>query len=209
MALRRTSITLTLEREVTGTDGAPERLRLGATFEVPAEGPNGEALREALTRLREEIGELAGAGPGPRGARRSLEELIETYRPRQAELVELLREDGEISAPEAELLQAHLAKAPATTGPSPSLPVGVPPPTDRPIAAMPLENDRAPSTPRPVAQLLEQYRITSLKQAGAVRARRQISFEEYMALKRHFGAEAPPPPPSPGGTSEAHPSGGG
>jgi hypothetical protein len=33
---------------------------------------------------------------------------------------------------------------------------------------------------------LRVYQINSLKQAGAVRARREISFSEYMALKRHF-----------------------
>ena len=31
-----------------------------------------------------------------------------------------------------------------------------------------------------------EYAVDSLKQAGAVRARREISFAEYMALKRHF-----------------------
>jgi hypothetical protein len=104
-------------------------------------------------------------------------------------------------------LLGHLGKLPP--GPAPELAPGVPPPTDRPIAAMPLEADRTPSTPRPTGQLLDQYRIESLKQAGAVRARRQISFEEYMALKRHFSAQAAGGAPTDGVPSESHPTGGG
>jgi hypothetical protein len=153
---------------------------------------------------------LAGPGPGTRTGTRPLEELVETYRPRQAELVDLLREDGEISAPEAELLNGYLARLGGAATPEDLLPAGIPPPTDRPIAAMPLEVDRAPVVPRPVGQLLDQYRIESLKQAGAVRARRQISFEEYMALKRHFSAASPPAPvpsPSEGDASESHATG--
>jgi hypothetical protein len=61
--------------------------------------------------------------------------------------------------------------------------------------------DRTPSSPRPVDELVRTYRIESIKQAGAVRARRQISYEEYMALKRHFQSE--PPVPVPPVTSEA------
>jgi hypothetical protein len=49
-----------------------------------------------------------------------------------------------------------------------------------------------------VEELLHTYQITSLRQAGAVRARRQISFDEYMSLKRHFAAsEAGAPDPGP------------
>jgi hypothetical protein len=73
-------------------------------------------------------------------------------------------------------------------------PRAVPPPSvvDRPLAAAPVGVDRSLPPARPVADLLREFGITSLKQAGAVRARRQISFAEYMALKRHF--ESGPPP---------------
>jgi hypothetical protein len=209
VTLRRTSTSLGLEREVTGPGGAPERLRLSARFESGSPDdapPNPEALREALDALRAEMDDLVGRPESARGGLRPLEELVETYRPRQAELVELLQEDGEISVPEAELLHSYLARAAAAPDEVRPPPPGVPPPTDRPIAAMPLEHDRSPSTPRPIAQLLEIYRIQTLKQAGAVRARRQISFEEYMALKRHFSvAEAAPTPV----VSESHPPGSG
>jgi hypothetical protein len=44
-----------------------------------------------------------------------------------------------------------------------------------------------------VPELLRTFQIETLRQAGAVRARRQISFEEYMALKRHFEAASAGP----------------
>jgi hypothetical protein len=212
---RRTSITLDLERELLGPGGVPERIRISARFD--AEGgdpvpPTPEELREALDRLRTDLEGIAGSAPKVRGGTRPIEELVETYRPRQTELVELLREDGEISLPEAQLLHGYLAQiatAPAIDRPEAP---GVPAPTDRPIAAVPLETDRSPTTPRPVVRLLEQYHIETLKQAGAVRARRQISFEEYMALKRHFSAAAPPDAARStpeGGASEPHATGGG
>ncbi|MCI4366223.1 MAG: hypothetical protein L3K08_00555 [Thermoplasmata archaeon] len=203
MALRRTSITLGLEREVSNPEGPPERVRLSASFEVEDDGPTSEELRAALDRLRGQLEEIAGGRSGVRAGTRALDELVETYRPRQSELVELLQEDGEISLPEAALLHTYLAQLAVRAEPMAGLPPGVPPPTDRPIAAMPLENDRTPSTPRSIPQLLGQYRIETLKQAGAVRARRQISFEEYMALKRHFSAA----PATPEGSSEPHAAG--
>ncbi len=185
MTLRRTAITLRVEREVDGPGGLRERLALEATLEG-GEGAGGEGgveeLRSALARLRAEMDALA---PSASGGPRSLDELVETYRPRQRELVALLEADGEITGPEANLLLAHLAQG----GGDGSAGSGLPPPTDRPIAALPLENDRTPSTPRPISRLLSEYRIETLKQAGAVRARRQISYEEYMALKRHFSAQ--------------------
>jgi hypothetical protein len=195
MTLRRTSLTLGLERDSAGPGGASERIRISATYDA-GEDPSSlglEELRSALARLREELDGIAGGRTGER----PLDELVETYRPRQAELVDLLREEGEISGPEAERLQGYLAQLPAAAEPPRPMPSDLPPPTDRPIAAMPLENDRTPTTPRPVALLLDQYRIETLKQAGAVRARRQISFEEYMALKRHFSAAPVPVTPGP------------
>ncbi len=70
----------------------------------------------------------------------------------------------------------------------------VPPPrpsfTDQPLAAAPIVAERSLEGARSVSELRRTYQIDTLKQAGAVRARRQISFAEYMALKRHFEAEA-------------------
>ncbi len=127
---------------------------------------------------------------------RDLRELIETYRPRQPELVDLLRDEGELTPTEHVRLRTHLAGGSSSEPPSrgrPPVPVEEPrlPYADRPIASAPIEAG-APAPPgRPVPELLRVYEITSLKQAGAVRARRQISFAEYMALKRHFeGAES-------------------
>jgi len=194
MESRTRPTSLSVERELLGPSGVVEHVRM--TMWLTAEGgpePTPEQLRELLTKLRARLDTAIGAPPGAEGPR-SLEELVETYRPRQAELVELLRADGEISEAEAALLRAHLAGVPPIL-PAPApvpLPAAVaepaPSPADRPLAAMPLANDRTPSVPRPIPDLLAEYRIENLKQAGAVRARRQISYEEYMALKRHFAA---------------------
>lgn len=189
---------LSVEREVLGADGAPRRVRLTARIPSPA-GTDGEpALRlgEELKTLSRQVDEaIAAAGwvpsTPPRGER-GLEELVETYRPRQPELLDLLRAEGELTLSEYDRLKAHLAGTLPVSVAVPTPGSVEPPVTDRPLAALPLANDRTPTTPRPVVELLSQYRIESLKQAGAVRARRQISYEEYMALKRHFAGEATP-----------------
>jgi hypothetical protein len=195
----RTAVTISVERELASADGSVERVRLSATLEGRPggeDGPTVDELRAGLARLRSELDALAEGSKLPIPPPRSIEELVETYRPRQEELVALLEAEHEISGPEARLLRSYLAaggvvsSAPRTDAPT------LPPIQDRPIAAAPLESDRTPSTPRPIPQLLELYRIETLKQAGAVRARRQISYEEYMALKRHFSVGTPEPPPA-------------
>jgi hypothetical protein len=198
---RRTDYEISVERELMGGDpDRPVRARLSARI-VPSEGahaPTPEELREALNGLREELAAAAGEPAGPPRADRPLPELIETYRPRQVELVELLHEEGELSHGEHALLREYLAARGASPPPAPG-PAAVREPTDRPLAAAPLAHEPASGTPRPVPELLQRYQISTLKQAGAVRARRQISFEEYMALKRHFDqAAASMPSPSPG-----------
>jgi hypothetical protein len=110
---------------------------------------------------------------------RTVDELIQAYRPRQVELVDLLREDGEISIQESERMKAHLERHPENLTRSLSVP---------PARARGKE-EGIPAMPRPVGELIDTYRIESLRQAGAVRARRQISFAEYMSLKRHFSEE--------------------
>jgi len=204
----RRELVLTVEREVPGPDGVPRRVAVSARYDLAgrAAPPTPEELGEAVRALDRELeAAIARAGfPAPPVRRdRELVELVETYRPRQAELVDVLEEDGELTPTEAQALRAHVASAPppyvSPGRETPSSPVPEVPLTDRPLAALPLSNDRAPSTPRPVAELLRLYRIESLKQAGAVRGRRQISYDEYMALKRHFapdGTKSDPAAPS-------------
>lgn len=179
---------LSVEREVTDRAGMARRIRLTAEFESEGGAPPTPAeLGRALRALDEELdkgrAEAGFRGP-PARAERTLEELMEAYRPRQPELVELLRSEGEISEAEAELLRAAL-------GPMPAVEL---PPAGGSLAAMPLSTERPTSGgARSVEELLRVYQIGSLKQAGLVRARRQISFDEYMSLKRHYGAEERPP----------------
>jgi hypothetical protein len=190
--LRRTQIELAVERDVADADGIVRRFRLVGHYPIDGTDPTPEELAPILRSLSEELDRSLPAGTSSSGRPdRSLTELVETYRPRQPELLDLLLEDREITDGEFTLLQRHLAEKGSAASAEPL-------PTDRPIAAAPLALDRTPITPRPIDELLRLYRIESLKQAGAVRARRQISYEEYMALKRHFGATettAPATPP--------------
>jgi len=166
-----------------GPDGGVARLT--ARFETGPDGagPTPAELKTALEKLTADLDAVVGvplaAAPAAR-TDRDVVELVETYRPRQRELVDLLLADGEITATEHARLTEHLAgtlRAPAAR------PVAEP---DHPLAAAPAAADSALPPARTVAELLRTYQISSLKQAGAVRARRQISFAEYMALKRHF-----------------------
>ncbi len=126
---------------------------------------------------------------------RSFSELVDTYRPRQRELVDLLRDEGELTAGEHARLVEYLA-AERAARPETSAPVRVSEterliatvPIDRPVAPPPARGSpgSGPERVRPVAELLAIYQIATLRQAGAVRGRRQISFAEYMALKQHF-----------------------
>lgn len=179
MASRRKEYELSVEQELPAAlDGARRHARLTARFSrepgeaEPTDAELAGALRELTDRLAR-ASETAGVGRGPsaRGPDRPLPELLETYRPRQFELVELLHADGEVSDGEYQVLRAHVREHPVEAGVAPSAPLPVAP-------------SRAGA--RSVEELLRTYQISSLRQAGAVRARRQISFEEYMSLKRHF-----------------------
>lgn len=191
VALRRRETEISLERPL-GPEGRNGGVvRVSVRLEPGPEGaaPSAGQLVEALEGLRADLDALLGAPiaalPADRPDR-DVVELVETYRPRQRELVDLLREEGEITSAEHVRLTEYLAtlrlSSPAAAAPAPR----PEPRFDQPIAAVPIAADRSPETSRPVSELLRQYQIESLKQAGAVRARRQISFEEYMALKRHF-----------------------
>jgi hypothetical protein len=200
--LRRT-VELSLERPVGAAGPSGGVARLTARFEVAPgeEGPGPSELRRALDELATELDALVGA---PLAAApiaqtdRGVEELVQAYRPRQRELVDLLRDEGEISPAEHGRLVQYLLGREESRSP---VPAALPLPIDRPLAAAPVAADRSLPPARPVPELLREYSIASLKQAGAVRARRQISFAEYMALKRHFegsgaGGEPGGPPSS-------------
>ena len=208
MSPRRRDLELSVERSL-GPDRGGSTVRLTVRFDPGGDGagPSAGELARELEALTEELNALVGLpiAATPLGrAERTLTELVETYRPRQRELVDLLLEEGELTVGEHARLTEYLASgapSPPATSPAPSLVSE----TERLIATVPI--DRAPSSatppgpspvagpkpagaPRTVAELLRTYEITTLRQAGAVRARRQISFAEYMALKRHFEATA-------------------
>jgi hypothetical protein len=195
VALRRREVELSVERPL-GPEPSPGAVvRLAARFDVPdgANGPTPADLASALDGLRADLEALVGAplaaAPIAR-TDRELGELIEAYHPRQRELIDLLRDEREITAGEHARLAEYLGRE-GPLRPPPPRPVELPAPA--PIAAVPLAAVPAESG-RPVPELLRTYQITNLKQAGAVRARRQISFSEYMALKRHFEASEPSAP---------------
>ncbi|MHB1435133.1 MAG: hypothetical protein ACYCPN_01730 [Thermoplasmata archaeon] len=166
------------------------------TVRVPAHGdgrrPTADELAEALRQLESELDALVGDREPPVDAVRTdreLNELLLAYRPRQPELIELLRADGEISEAEYQRLRAHLDSHPPVPAPPPAPPSRAPPaPVEAPVAPRAEEPTRPSGAARPVEVLTRTYQIETLKQAGAVRSRREISFEEYMALKRHFEA---------------------
>jgi hypothetical protein len=183
MAPRRTEYELTVEQELPASaDGAPRRARLSVRFsrEPEDDEPDDAALAHSLRELADRLAqasETSGLGRGPPSMphpERPLEELLETYRPRQVELVELLHADGELTDREYSALRSHVGEKSTEgvvfQGPAP------------PAAPPPRAGGRS------VEELIRTYQIATLRQAGAVRARRQISFEEYMSLKRHFAS---------------------
>jgi hypothetical protein len=203
MAPRRRETELSLERPLTSDGPAGGVVRLTVRFEADAAGtgPSPRELAVALDTLKADMDALVGlplAGAPAARSDRGLTELIDTYRPRQRELVDLLLDEGEISRAEHDRLAEYVSGitgAARTTSGAPA------PVFDPPIAAVPIlaaaspgpsAPERRPDASRSVEELVELYQIASLKQAGAVRARRQISFEEYMALKRHFERSAAP-----------------
>jgi hypothetical protein len=202
MTLRRREVELRVERSV-GSTPAGETVHLSARFESTEEGsPTPRELGEALDRLRADLDAIVGAplaaAPALRPDR-ELPELVDSYHPRQRVLLDLLRDEGELTAGEHARLGEYLAAGGEASRPTAAPPA---PPSfpDPPLAAAPIIAERSLDGARSVAELRRAYQIETLKQAGAVRARRQISFAEYMALKRHFESEpgsAPAPRDSP------------
>lgn len=194
MPARRREFELSVERPVGSLGPTGSVARFAVRFEPSADGagPSPAELKSALEALLADLDAVVGvplAGAGAGRPDRDLTELVETYRPRRRDLLDALLADGEITPVEHDRLMEHLGRRPAD---EPAAPVVAVP--DRPIAAAPVSSDASLPAARPVPELLRTYQIASLKQAGAVRARRQISFAEYMALKRHFetaDADAP------------------
>ncbi len=195
---RRREVELSVERPLGPSDEPLGVVRLTARFDPePGGGPPPVAdLKAALADLVRELDSVVGPPVRPVAARpeRGLAELIETYRPRQRELIDLLLEEGEISPTEHAQLAANLPAAPLPAAASPRPPSRAEPAPERPAPAAPTAAERGLPAARPVPELLRLYQIATLRQAGAVRARRQISFAEYMALKRHFEASEPSAP---------------
>lgn len=209
MTARRRELELSVERPLEPDRPAAGTVRLSARFEGGEDGerPSPSELAQELDALKADLEALVGlpiaAVPTARPDR-ELTELVETYRPRQRELVDLLRDEGGLTPSEHTRLVEYLALREAEpkprTGPSvpeserliATVPIDrepAPPPRGAVAEAPPLRTNVTPG-PRPVPELLRTYQISSLRQAGAVRARRQISFAEYMALKRHFEEDA-------------------
>ncbi len=203
---RRREVELSVERPLGPVGSGAGSVRLSVRFDAGDEGtgPSPSDLTRELEALAGDLDALVGrpiaAVPAAR-ADRPLAELVETYRPRQRELVDLLREEGELSAVEHARLVEYLSSLPSVP-PRDPVPSG-PSETERLIAAIPIDRPLSPADrrepspaafvrassvvdPRPIAELLRLYQISNLRQAGAVRGRRQISYAEYMALKRHF-----------------------
>jgi hypothetical protein len=205
---RRREVELSVERPLEPDRPAAGTVRLSARFETGEDGkrPSPSELTQELDALKSDLEALVGlpiaAVPTARPDR-ELTELIETYRPRQRELVDLLRDEGGLTASEHARLVEYLSLRQAEPKPRTAPPTSE---SERLIATVPIDRELAPAprregaeTPplranlapssRPVPELLRTYQISTLRQAGAVRARRQISFAEYMALKRHFEEE--------------------
>ncbi len=194
------SVELTVERA--RSSGTVVRLTVRLPPGESGTRPSTDEVAEALRSLEAELEALIGSTDAPTGpvrTDRELNELLLAYRPRQPELIELLRADGEISEAEYQRLRAHLDAHPPAVTP-PAAPVPAPVSAAAPIAAPPAPRTEEPirsgGAARPVEVLTQTYKIETLKQAGAVRSRREISFEEYMALKRHFESAAARRPPS-------------
>jgi len=205
VARRPREIELAVERPLGPAPAGVARLTARFAIGPADEPPTPQELAKTLDDLRADLDALVGvpiaAVPAARPDR-ALAELIGAYRPRQRELVDLLQDEGEITPGEHAALAQYLAAggAPAPAASASDLERLA----DRPIAAMPIAAGPGAEPTRPVPDLLREYAIVSLKQAGAVRARRQISFGEYMALKRYFesraadGAPAAAPDPASG-----------
>ncbi len=160
--MKRVGLELSVERATPSTDGrAPSIARLSVRFELnPADSrPSVDELHDALAELDRDLGEAVArlSRGSSQSADRPLAELIETYHPRQVELIELLRSDGELSDGEATALRRHLSPPVASAGEPPArLGTSVDTHPSRPIEGGAASiDDRIPPNPRSVEDLLD------------------------------------------------------
>jgi hypothetical protein len=173
MTVKQKEVVICLEGEVfRGGDVAPWKLKLSTTIE-PDEGGKvterdimdaTENLRNILSSALRSAGtsESAVAVPTPTvGPPRSLEVLNQVYTPRSVEHVDALMWEGQITAAEHSLLVSSM-RGKST----PSQPVS--------------------RRQRGIEEMVRELRIESLRDANMARAKEQVSYEEWTALKRHF-----------------------
>ena len=174
MAEDRAPVTLTLSVEVPDGERPPRRLAVSTTLKPQGETAAPPEVREALERLKGWLDEgerlLLGAGAGAKPDR-SLEELVETYHPRDARLLDSLLWDGEISPTEHDLLLTTLRPVEPPKVPAPAGLQG---------------SDRSGGAPRPPEGLVAELGLKDLKDANRARFRRLISYDEWVALKAYF-----------------------
>ncbi len=113
----RRPIELTLERTVTPAGSpTPITVRVSTTWDPAAASDASGALAEEMARLGEQL-DAAVALVAPDAVRRrpdrTVPELVDAYHPRQPELVDLLRDEGELTPGEHAALRAHLEPTPA------------------------------------------------------------------------------------------------
>ncbi len=209
MPARRKDVTVSLEQEVPSGEGeAPRRIRVTMTLEPGEDGKvapaeTAEAIQTLSSVLESSASSLALASGGTTGPRpdRSLSELVESYRPRDLQLLDALLWEGEITPTEHEMLRSQLPKpgAVAAKVPLPSKEVApspppspTPAPTSPPTAARPAASATGTARPsaRSVDQLLRELAIQDLRDVNRARGRELISYDEWAALKAHFEKRA-------------------
>lgn len=209
MTSPRTELTITLEEDLPPEgEGQPRRLRLSTTVRAP-EGKEltREEIAEATKTLLDQMAHARGAaGPletpvaGPRPDR-SVDELVDSYRPKSLELVDALLWEGELTPTEHEALKAAVSRSPPKPGrreaPTPR------PPSPPAVVAGTVAAPSAPAAPaaneparpasaarfgpaRPTDTLVKELSLQNLRDVNVARARRLISFDEWSALKAHF-----------------------
>ncbi|MDE1820140.1 MAG: hypothetical protein KGJ23_07650 [Euryarchaeota archaeon] len=189
-------ITVSVEEEALPAGDTPaRRVHLAMTLQ-PAEGAEvtTEEVQAAVKllshHLESAIATLSEGGPSGAGPRpdRPLPDLLETYRPRNLELVDALLWEGELTPTEHQVLQAAVRTPPerASKGPPPK----TAPPPEAPLAtiAPSASSSQGPArtSPRSVDALLRELDLKDMRDANRARGRRMISYEEWAALKSHF-----------------------
>jgi hypothetical protein len=198
MPARRDRLEISLEEDFPSAgDEPPRRLTLTWQLTPPEEGTipweeiraTIEELRNLLKASREVLVPPEG-GPWPTvpHEERSLEELLETYRPRSKELVDALLWEGQLTPTEHERLLQAVTQGPARREGSP--PRGEDGGSERPPSQSP-SSRRGGRPPRSPQELVAELHLQDLKDANRARFQRLISYEEWVRLKEYF-ASGPP-----------------